>query len=161
MGNILEKVKDKSNYSAVADVDNMEDVKVVDTFDYETDDTANASAGDFSHYELKKEIIDNNRNAMNYHYGKHRDLGDTADLTTGITVSPTAMNLSAGSQADVVPSVSPASANQSVTYKSDNESVATVNDSGAVTCVAEGTANITVTTKDGVYSAVCVVSVSE
>jgi hypothetical protein len=161
MGNILEKVKDKSNYSTVVDVDNMEGVKVVDTFDYETDDTANPSAGDFSHYEVKKEIIDNKRSTMNNHYGKHRDLGDTADLTTGITISPTAMNLSGGGQAAVTPTVSPASASQSVTYKSDNESVATVDDSGTVTGVAEGTANVIVTTKDGVYSAVCVVSVSE
>ena len=46
---------------------------------------------------------------------------------------------------------------KSVTWDSDNETVATVVD-GVVTAVAEGTANITVTTTDGGFKATCVVT---
>ena len=47
---------------------------------------------------------------------------------------------------------------KSVVWASDNDAVATVAD-GVVTAVAEGTANITVTTVDGNFKATCVVTV--
>ncbi len=48
--------------------------------------------------------------------------------------------------------------NTNVTWKSDNEAVATV-ENGVVTAKAVGTANITVTTEDGGYTAICRVTV--
>lgn len=48
---------------------------------------------------------------------------------------------------------------KTVTWSSDNKSVATVDDKGVVTAVSVGKANITATTNDGGYSAVCIVTV--
>jgi uncharacterized protein YjdB len=48
--------------------------------------------------------------------------------------------------------------NKNVTWTSDNESVATVS-GGVVTAVSAGTANITVTTEDGAYTASCMITV--
>ena len=50
-------------------------------------------------------------------------------------------------------------ADKSVTWSSDDESVATVSQQGLVTAVAEGTANIIVTTTDGGKTASCAVTV--
>ncbi|MBR6017510.1 MAG: Ig-like domain-containing protein [Paludibacteraceae bacterium] len=61
----------------------------------------------------------------------------------------------------LTPTFTPAEAsNKSVTWQSDDETVATVVN-GVVTGVAAGSANITVTTADGGYQAVCVVTVVE
>ncbi len=49
--------------------------------------------------------------------------------------------------------------NANVTWKSDNETVAKVDENGVVTAIAEGVANITVTTEDGGYTATCAVNV--
>ncbi len=49
--------------------------------------------------------------------------------------------------------------NKNVTWQSDNEAVATVDSTGNVTAIAEGTANITVTTEDAGKTAVCAVTV--
>ena len=47
-----------------------------------------------------------------------------------------------------------------VTFLSSNPAVATVNEKGVVTGVSKGSADITVRTKDGNFSAVCKVTVS-
>lgn len=51
--------------------------------------------------------------------------------------------------------------NKKITWTSSNEEVATVDASGVVTAVAAGSSNITVTTVDGEYTAVCTVVVKE
>ena len=51
------------------------------------------------------------------------------------------------------------STNTSVTWKSDNKDVAVVDENGLVTAVSVGEANITVTTDDGGFTAVCKVTV--
>ncbi len=51
-------------------------------------------------------------------------------------------------------------ADKSVIWESDNSAVATVDEKGLVTAVSAGTANITATTADGAYSAVCKVTVT-
>ena len=60
----------------------------------------------------------------------------------------------------LVPNVLPSNAtNTNVTWESDDETVATVSTSGVVTGVAVGTANITVTTDEGGFTATCEVTV--
>jgi uncharacterized protein YjdB len=59
-------------------------------------------------------------------------------------------------------SINPSNAtNMDVTWKSSNTEIATVNEDGEVTGVAGGTAIITCTTKEGNYSATCVINVLE
>ncbi len=59
-------------------------------------------------------------------------------------------------------SINPSTAtDMGVTWKSSNTSIATVNEDGEVTGVAGGTVIITCTTKDGGFSATCVLNVVE
>jgi uncharacterized protein YjdB len=59
-------------------------------------------------------------------------------------------------------SVNPSTATDlGVTWKSSNTSIATINEDGEVTGIAGGTAVITCTTKDGGFSATCVLNVVE
>ena len=77
---------------------------------------------------------------------------------TGVTLDTTALTLDVPQTATLKATVAPEDAtDKSVTWASDNETVATVVD-GIVTAVAEGTANITVTTTDGGFKATCVVT---
>ncbi|MBR1739238.1 MAG: Ig-like domain-containing protein [Ruminococcus sp.] len=80
---------------------------------------------------------------------------------TGVSVSPTSVTLNKiGDTQTLTPTVTPSNAsNKNVTYSSSNTSVATVSSSGVVTAVAPGTADITVKTADGGYTAVCKVTV--
>jgi uncharacterized protein YjdB/alpha-tubulin suppressor-like RCC1 family protein len=67
---------------------------------------------------------------------------------TGITVTPTAVNLAIGQTATAVATISPTNAtNKSVTWSSSNTAVATVS-SGVISGVSAGTATITVTSAD-------------
>ncbi len=50
--------------------------------------------------------------------------------------------------------------NQKISWSSDNEEVATVDGNGLITPVADGTANITVTTEDGGKEAICALTVN-
>lgn len=79
---------------------------------------------------------------------------------TSISLNKTELTLKIGESETLVATVSPSNAsNKSVSWKSENTNVATVNQSGKVTAVEEGTAKITVTTKDGSKKATCVVTV--
>ncbi len=80
---------------------------------------------------------------------------------TGVTVSPTSLNLTAGgATGNLTASVIPSNAtNQNIFWNTDNAEVATVS-SGVVTPIAAGTANITVTTVDGGFVATSTVTVS-
>jgi unsaturated rhamnogalacturonyl hydrolase len=78
---------------------------------------------------------------------------------TGVTVNPALTLLKVGDQSALTAIIEPANAtNQNVTWNSSNTSVATVSSSGVVTALAEGTANITVTTADGNFTSVCPVT---
>lgn len=81
---------------------------------------------------------------------------------TGVSVTPTNIAFKkAGETASLTPTVSPEKAtNKKVRYKSSNPAVATVDINGKVTAVAEGSAEITVTTDDGGYTAKCSVTVA-
>jgi uncharacterized protein YjdB len=82
-----------------------------------------------------------------------------ATPVTGVTLDVTELTLDVPQTATLKATVAPEDAtDKSVTWASDNETVATVAE-GVVTAVAEGTANITVTTTDGGFKATCVVTV--
>ena len=87
--------------------------------------------------------------------------GTTPVTVTGVTLDQTTLDLTAGgATGTLVATVAPADAsNTSVNWTSSAEAVATVA-GGVVTPVAEGTADITVTTVDGDFTAICVVTVS-
>ena len=78
---------------------------------------------------------------------------------TGVTIAPTSVTIKQGATTTLTATVAPSNADDpSVTWSSDNQSVATVVN-GVVTAVAAGTANITVTTVDGGFTATCAVKV--
>lgn len=79
----------------------------------------------------------------------------------GVTVNPKTANIKVGETTKLTPTVTPDNAtNKSVTYKSSNEKIATVTPDGMVKAVAEGSADITVTTADGEFNDKCVVTVT-
>jgi hypothetical protein len=79
---------------------------------------------------------------------------------SGVSLDQSTLTLDAGgAPGTLIATVAPAEAtNRDIAWTSDNPSVATVAN-GVVTPVAAGTANITVTTADGGFTAVCVVTV--
>lgn len=80
---------------------------------------------------------------------------------TGVSVTPSTLNLSVGGSATLVASVRPTNAtDKSVTWTSINPAVATVSSSGVVTAIGVGTTNVTVRTNDGNYTATCRVTVT-
>ena len=86
--------------------------------------------------------------------------GGGVTKVTGVTLSDATASIEVGGTKTLVATVAPANAdNTNVTWSSDKESVATVSAAGVVTGVAEGTANITVTTEDGGFTATCKVTV--
>lgn len=83
---------------------------------------------------------------------------------TGVTLNQTTAQLYSNHGASTVQlteDVKPAdAADKTVTWSSSNAAVATVDEQGLVTVHAAGTAVITVTTKDGGFTAACTVTVS-
>ncbi len=99
------------------------------------------------------------------------DGGKTASCTvvvsiqssvTGVSLDKTNLELtSEGAMANLTATVTPSDASdKTVTWTSSNEAVATVSAEGVVTAVANGTTTITVTTKEGGYTATCKVTVN-
>ena len=85
-----------------------------------------------------------------------------ADVSVkSVTLDKTSLSISEGSVDTLTATITPSDAtNKSLIWKSDNEKVATVSN-GKVTGVSEGSAIITVSTKDGDYSATCKVTVTK
>ncbi len=80
---------------------------------------------------------------------------------TGISLDKSSLTLNENETYSLTATVTPEDAtNKEVTWTSSNTDVATVSDSGLVTAVSAGSATITVTTKDGGYSATCNVTVT-
>ncbi|MBC8061400.1 MAG: Ig domain-containing protein, partial [Clostridiaceae bacterium] len=79
---------------------------------------------------------------------------------TGVTLDKTTLDLAVGQTSSLTATVAPAlSTNKNLRWASDKTTVATVVN-GVITAVAEGTANITVTTEDGFKTSLCVVTVN-
>lgn len=78
---------------------------------------------------------------------------------TGITLTPTSIQLLPGASQTLTATLTPADAsNQGVIWSTDNASVATVS-GGTVQAVSVGSATITATTDDGGFTATCAVTV--
>jgi len=82
---------------------------------------------------------------------------------TGITLNKTSLNMRTGGTATLTATVSPSNASsKGLKWKSSDTAVVTVDANGNVTAVGPGTANITVTAKDGSgKSASCTVTVKK
>lgn len=79
---------------------------------------------------------------------------------TGVTLNKIVLKLYTGDSETLKATVAPANATfKYVTWKSSNPAVATVDANGKVTAKSLGMADITVTTKDGGYTATCRVGV--
>ena len=78
---------------------------------------------------------------------------------TGITISPTSVELVVGQTTSVSAAVTPSNANnQNYTLSSSNTGIATVSN-GIITAIAPGTCTITATSSDGGHKANCSVTV--
>ena len=87
--------------------------------------------------------------------------GDVTYKVTGVSLSPSTLNLDVGTSSTLTATVEPDEAsNKNVTWESSDSSVATVDANGEVTAKAAGTATITVTTEDGEKTATCAVAVT-
>ena len=85
----------------------------------------------------------------------------TPVAVTGVAISAQSGTLSPTDTEQLTATISPVDAtNQSVTWSSDDLAVATVNPSGLVTAVSVGSANITVTSVDGTFTASTAITVS-
>lgn len=79
---------------------------------------------------------------------------------TGVKIGSEKVSIPKGQTRLLTASVLPANAsNQGITWKSSNTSIATVNEAGQITARSKGTVKITATSKDGGFSATCVVTV--
>ncbi|ACV62797.1 Ig domain protein group 2 domain protein [Desulfofarcimen acetoxidans DSM 771] len=88
--------------------------------------------------------------------------GTSSESVSGVSLDQASCSLTVGETGQLTATVAPANAsNKNVTWTSDNEAVATVDATGKVTAVSAGTANITVTTADGGFTATCAVTVQE
>ena len=80
---------------------------------------------------------------------------------TGVSLDESSITLDVGGNQTLTATVTPEDAtNKKVRWSSDNEDVATVSEDGVVTAVAGGTAVITATTHDGLFTASCTVTVN-
>ncbi len=85
----------------------------------------------------------------------------TTVSVTGISLDKTNANLDTGNTLQLTAAVAPANAgNKAVTWTSSDTKVATVDANGLVKAVGEGTATITVTTKDSGKTASCKITVT-
>jgi hypothetical protein len=87
--------------------------------------------------------------------------GDAKVPVSGVSLDKTASTIKVGETLQLSAEVIPTNAtNKAVTWQSNNTSIATVDQTGKVTGVKAGTAIITVTTRDGNFSAECSITVT-
>lgn len=79
----------------------------------------------------------------------------------GVNLEPGTAAVAVGGTQMLTVTIAPSDAtNQDVSFSSDNSAVATVSSTGLVTTLSEGTANITVTTDDGSFTAISFITVT-
>lgn len=87
--------------------------------------------------------------------------GSATVPATGVSLSQDSLNMAPGHRHELTAEVIPADASdKTLVWASDNEAAAKVDSKGKVTAIAPGSANISVTSKDGNHSASCQVTVS-
>jgi hypothetical protein len=87
--------------------------------------------------------------------------GGSGTAVNSVYLNKNYTNINVGTQESLTATVYPTNAkNKNVTWRSSASSVATVSASGTVTGMSAGSANITVTTADGGYTASCYVTVT-
>lgn len=97
---------------------------------------------------------------VEYSTGSGSDPAPVPVPVTGVTLDKSTLELEADETATLTATIAPNNAsNKGVTWTSSDDDVATV-ENGVVKAVAVGTARITVTTKDGSYTATCDVTVT-
>ncbi|EAA0120841.1 Ig-like domain-containing protein [Listeria monocytogenes] len=82
---------------------------------------------------------------------KHLRLQNPEESPSSVEVDKATITLKVGETSTITASVLPAGANQEVTFTSSNPPKAKVNATGVVEGVAEGTANITVASKENPF----------
>ena len=86
----------------------------------------------------------------------------TRTAVTGLSLNKTVLSLEVGTSETLTATVAPADASDpSVSWDSSDPTVATVDADGKVKALKAGTATITVTTRDGGFTATCLVTVEE
>lgn len=81
---------------------------------------------------------------------------------TSVSLNKSTLDIKVGETATLRATINPTNAtNKNVTWESNNTQIATVDTAGKVTAIKEGTAKITVKTKDGNHTATCIVTVSK
>ena len=81
---------------------------------------------------------------------------------TSVSLNKSTLDIKVGETATLTATINPTNAtNKNITWESDNTQIATVDTAGKVTAIKEGTAKITVKTKDGNHTATCIVTVSK
>lgn len=82
--------------------------------------------------------------------------------TTGVQLNKTSTTLSINDTEQLTATVLPSNSNnKKVQWKSDNLNVVEVSSTGKISAISPGTANVTVTTEDGKYTAKCTVTVNK
>ena len=88
--------------------------------------------------------------------------GETSNPVSGIKFDKDTVIIKKGSSEKLIATVLPNTAfNKNLNWSSSDENVATVDENGLVTAVSEGSADITVTTDDGGFTAVCKVEIAK
>jgi uncharacterized protein YjdB len=83
-------------------------------------------------------------------------------LGHGVSLNKSEVSLVVNQTERLTATITPSDAtNKNVTWSSDNTAAATVSSSGLVRGIGAGSANITVTTEDGDFQAICAVTVTE
>jgi len=86
---------------------------------------------------------------------------NTGTAVTGISLNKNTTSMLVSASETLVPTISPVSAtNQNVVWKSSDPSIATVSASGLVTGIKKGTATITATSVNGLFSASASVTIT-
>ena len=85
-----------------------------------------------------------------------------AEQVTGITFAETALTMILGEGKQLQPIIEPYTAlNKAVSFESNDPTVVSVDPNGYVTALKAGEATVTVTTKDGGFSAECKITVTD
>lgn len=111
----------------------------------------------YSGFDFKNRWVINVGSNGGYPYLQWQSL-ETVPVT-GVSLNKATLALGVGDAQYLTATVSPATAETTLSWKSSNTAVATVTKSGKVTALASGSADITVTTQDGGFSATCAVTV--